>query len=71
MCLELLQNHLHEGAKVLDVGSGSGYLTAIFGKAVGSTGKVIGIDIYEDLVEKAKSKSSASPFRLLYMMNFS
>ena len=26
--LELLKDHLHEGATVLDVGSGSGYLTA-------------------------------------------
>jgi len=54
MCLELLEKNLFEGAKVLDVGSGSGYLSAVFGKAVGKTGKVIGIDIYEDLVDKAK-----------------
>lgn len=33
-------------AKVLDVGSGSGYLCACFGHMVGETGKVIGIDRY-------------------------
>jgi len=54
MCLELLENQLFEGARVLDVGSGSGYLSAVFGKAVGKSGKVIGIDIYEELVDKAK-----------------
>ena len=28
LCLELLEGHLHDGAKVLDVGAGSGYLAA-------------------------------------------
>lgn len=50
-CLELLQNHLKEGSKVLDVGSGSGYLTACMARMVGETGKVIGIDIVEPLVQ--------------------
>eukprot|EP01125_Pyxidicula_operculata_P016407 TRINITY_DN563_c0_g1_i1.p1 TRINITY_DN563_c0_g1~~TRINITY_DN563_c0_g1_i1.p1 ORF type:complete len:160 (-),score=10.28 TRINITY_DN563_c0_g1_i1:129-608(-) len=54
MCLELLSPFIKEGSKVLDVGSGSGILCAIFGMMVGSTGKVIGIDIYKHLVDKAK-----------------
>src|SRR6478672_11512139 len=29
MCLELLQNQLHDGTRGLDIGSGSGYLTAV------------------------------------------
>uniref|UniRef100_A0A6B2LHQ5 protein-L-isoaspartate(D-aspartate) O-methyltransferase n=1 Tax=Arcella intermedia TaxID=1963864 RepID=A0A6B2LHQ5_9EUKA len=53
MCLELLENHLKEGAKVLDVGSGSGILCALFAKFVGPTGKVVGIDIYPSLVSSA------------------
>jgi len=54
MCLELLENHIKEGSRVLDVGSGSGILCAMFGTIVGSTGKVIGIDIYPNLIQQAK-----------------
>ncbi|XP_049645317.1 protein-L-isoaspartate(D-aspartate) O-methyltransferase [Suncus etruscus] len=49
--LELLVEQLHEGAKALDVGSGSGILTACFARMVGSTGKVIGIDHIKELVD--------------------
>ncbi|XP_076464307.1 protein-L-isoaspartate(D-aspartate) O-methyltransferase-like [Babylonia areolata] len=48
--LELLADHLLEGSMVLDVGSGSGYLTACMALMVGQTGKVIGIDHIEELV---------------------
>jgi len=54
LCLQLLEDNLKPGARVLDVGSGSGYLSAVFGKIVGETGKVIGIDIYPELVELAQ-----------------
>ncbi|KAH3744166.1 protein-L-isoaspartate O-methyltransferase [Pelomyxa schiedti] len=50
MCLELLENYLHEGSRVLDVGSGSGYLSAALSLMVGPTGKVTGIDVVEQLV---------------------
>lgn len=33
-CLSLLADHAKPGASVLDVGSGSGYLTAVFGLMV-------------------------------------
>ncbi|XP_027049191.1 protein-L-isoaspartate(D-aspartate) O-methyltransferase-like isoform X2 [Pocillopora damicornis] len=39
--LEMLKDHLYEGAKALDVGSGSGYLTACMAEMVGESGKVI------------------------------
>jgi protein-L-isoaspartate(D-aspartate) O-methyltransferase len=48
---EHLLPFLHSGAKVLDVGSGSGYLTAVFHHLVGPTGKVIGIDHIPELVD--------------------
>ena len=32
--LEILKDHLYEGARALDVGSGSGYLTACMGHMV-------------------------------------
>ncbi|XP_077321017.1 protein-L-isoaspartate(D-aspartate) O-methyltransferase-like isoform X4 [Lithobates pipiens] len=51
--LEVLEDKLFEGAKALDVGSGSGYLTACFARMVGPTGKVIGIDHIDQLVHDA------------------
>lgn len=38
--LELLKDQLVEGAKALDVGSGSGYLTACFARMVSSQDSV-------------------------------
>ena len=51
--LELLKDHLQEGASVLDVGSGSGYLTACFAHMVGPTGCAVGIEHIENLTEQA------------------
>jgi protein-L-isoaspartate(D-aspartate) O-methyltransferase len=39
------------GEKILDVGSGSGWTTAILAEIVGEKGKVIGIEIIPELVE--------------------
>ena len=47
----MLKDHLKDGAKVLDVGSGSGYLTACFARMAGPNGKVIGIDHIQELVD--------------------
>jgi len=52
-CLELMKDHLKPGAKVLDVGSGSGYLSACLARMVGPKGKVVGIDVIPELVEFA------------------
>ncbi|XP_052275370.1 protein-L-isoaspartate(D-aspartate) O-methyltransferase-like isoform X1 [Dreissena polymorpha] len=49
--LEILSGHLKEGSKALDVGSGSGYLTACMALLVGSEGKAIGIDHIKELVD--------------------
>jgi len=49
--LELLKDHLVEGAHALDVGSGSGYLTACMAHLVGSTGQAVGIDHIQELVD--------------------
>jgi len=54
MCLELVEDRIKPGAHVLDVGSGSGYLTAAFGLMVGDQGKVMGIDVVEPLVAFGK-----------------
>jgi len=47
-CLESFQ-----GAKVLDVGSGSGYLTACMAYLVRPNGKAIGIEHIQELVDRS------------------
>ncbi|XP_034018539.1 protein-L-isoaspartate(D-aspartate) O-methyltransferase isoform X2 [Thalassophryne amazonica] len=49
--LELLHDQLYEGAKALDVGSGSGILSVCFARMVGPKGRVIGIDHVKELVD--------------------
>lgn len=51
--LELLEERLHNGARALDVGSGSGYLTACMAKLLGPKGLVIGIEHIPELREFA------------------
>ncbi|CAJ1357452.1 unnamed protein product [Effrenium voratum] len=51
--LELLERHLRPGMRALDVGSGSGYLSAVMARMVGEEGKVIGIDYLWPLVDLA------------------
>uniref|UniRef100_A0A7S1CBR0 protein-L-isoaspartate(D-aspartate) O-methyltransferase n=1 Tax=Bicosoecida sp. CB-2014 TaxID=1486930 RepID=A0A7S1CBR0_9STRA len=48
--LEILADHLREGASALDVGSGSGYLAVAMAVMVGPTGRVAGIDHVKELV---------------------
>ena len=49
--MEALSGHLKEGSRALDIGSGTGYLTACFAIMVGKTGKAIGIEHIEDFVK--------------------
>lgn len=48
---ESLLTHLSPGSRVLDIGCGSGYLTAVLANLVGPTGSVIGIDHIQPLVD--------------------
>jgi len=43
------------GEKILDIGSGSGWTTALLATAIGDTGQVFGIEIVPDLVEFGRS----------------
>ena len=52
--LAQLEPFLHDGAKVLDVGSGSGYLTTCFAHFVQPSGVVYGIDHITELVDMAR-----------------
>ncbi|KAL1601798.1 hypothetical protein SLS60_006713 [Paraconiothyrium brasiliense] len=57
---ETLLSHLQPGARVLDIGSGSGYLTAVLGNLVGPSGTVIGIDHIQPLVDMAVENMAKS-----------
>jgi ubiquinone/menaquinone biosynthesis C-methylase UbiE len=46
---------IHAGETVLDVGSGSGFDCIVAGQAVGPAGKVIGVDMTEAMVQKARA----------------
>jgi protein-L-isoaspartate(D-aspartate) O-methyltransferase len=58
-CSSLLP-YLHPGARVLDIGSGSGYLTAVLANLVGPSGVVIGIDHIAPLVSLAETNMRKS-----------
>ncbi len=45
--LELLE--VHPGQRVLDVGAGSGWTTALLGELVGPTGRVVGLELVPEL----------------------
>ncbi|KAI0792306.1 protein-L-isoaspartate O-methyltransferase [Abortiporus biennis] len=53
--LENLLPFFKPGSKVLDVGSGSGYLCAVIHHLIGPTGKVVGIDHISELVSRSVS----------------
>ncbi|MBM2812939.1 MAG: methyltransferase protein [Chloroflexi bacterium] len=51
---------LAQGATVLDVGCGGGIDTILAARAVGATGKVIGLDTLETMLERARVQSAAA-----------
>lgn len=64
MCLELLEHNLQPGMHALDVGSGTGYLTACFAMMVGPQGRAVGVEHIPELVASSVSnveKSAAAP----------
>jgi len=58
--LELLSPQ--EGDKVLDVGCGSGWTTALLANLVGKTGKVFGVEIIPELVTLGKKNLAKYDF---------
>jgi protein-L-isoaspartate(D-aspartate) O-methyltransferase len=57
--LELL--NAKSGDKVMDIGAGSGWLTALLAEIVGNKGKVYGIELIKELCYFAKSNISKYP----------
>lgn len=63
-CLQLLENNLQPGMHALDVGSGTGYLTACFALMVGPEGRAVGVEHIPELVASSIEniqKSAAAP----------
>lgn len=52
--LDLLD--VRPGQRILDVGSGSGWTTAILARLVGPTGRVLGVELVRELVADAASR---------------
>ena len=63
--LELLSNFLHPGSHALDVGCGSGFLTACMGHLVSPSGIVVGIENRQSLVDLAASNIGKAESDLL------
>ncbi len=59
--LELLEPK--EGDTVLDIGSGSGWTTALLAYIVGNKGKVIGVERIKELVEFGKKNLAKYKFK--------
>ncbi|KAG1363357.1 protein-L-isoaspartate O-methyltransferase [Cocos nucifera] len=64
-CLELLKEHLQPGMHALDVGSGTGYLTACFAMMVGPQGRAVGVEHIPELVASSIENIKKSAAALL------
>jgi protein-L-isoaspartate(D-aspartate) O-methyltransferase len=53
---------LQPGQQVLHIGCGTGYYSAIMASCVGSSGRVLAIDVDEQLTERAKSNLDGYPW---------
>lgn len=54
---------LREGETVLDLGSGAGFDCLLAARKVGATGRVIGVDMTEAMLEKARANAEKSGLR--------
>jgi SAM-dependent methyltransferase len=55
--------HLRKGETVLDLGSGGGIDVFLASKKVGKNGKVIGVDMTEEMLERAKTSASKHGYK--------
>jgi arsenite methyltransferase len=58
---------LRAGDKVIDIGTGPGYLAADMAKAVGSKGRVVAVDLNESMLQVARA--SCSEFAWIDLVN--
>jgi protein-L-isoaspartate(D-aspartate) O-methyltransferase len=62
MAIMLEQLELEPGHRVLEIGAGTGYNAALMAQIVGETGRVITIDIDEDLAAGARERLATAGF---------
>ena len=62
MAVMLEQLQLEPGHRVLEIGSGTGYNAALMAQIVGDSGRVVTVDIDEDLVAGARGNLSLAGF---------
>ena len=62
MAIMLEQLDLQAGQRVLEIGAGTGYNAALMAHIVGETGRVVTVDIDDDLVESAREHLAAAGF---------
>ncbi|MBM4341663.1 MAG: class I SAM-dependent methyltransferase [Deltaproteobacteria bacterium] len=60
--LKILAPYIQEGIVALDVGCGPGFFTLTMAQLVGSTGRVIGVDLQEGMLEKIRRKIRETEF---------
>ena len=53
---------LKEGERILDLGSGAGFDCFLAAKKVGKTGKVIGVDMTPEMLDKARANAKKGKF---------
>lgn len=66
--LDSLRDALIQGGRILDVGCGSGYLSACFARAVGENGQVVAIDHIPELVQMTRDNVQRDDSTLLDRM---
>lgn len=60
---------IKKGETILDLGSGAGFDCFLAAKATGETGKIIGIDITPEMVEKAKLNAQKGNYKNVDFIN--
>jgi len=53
---------LHDGERVVDIGSGAGIDSFVAARQVGGTGRVVGIDMTDEMLDKARAAAAEMGF---------